>query len=188
MPVAGFVLTGGLSRRMGLDKATLAYRGRTLVESVAEEVLAAAESVTLVGHPERYQHFGMPVLGEEFAGCGPLSGIESALRHATTEWSLIVACDQPGLESGWLRDLVNTAIQHPASGVVVPVDSQSRTHPLCAVWNRGSHPVVREALEAGKYKLINVIAELRAFRLHVQWADKLRNVNTPEDWASVASR
>ncbi len=80
MRAGGFVLTGGQSARMGRDKALLPLHGRTLVEHVAAEVKDACGSVTLVGAPERYQQLGLPCLSERYPLCGPLSGLEAALR------------------------------------------------------------------------------------------------------------
>jgi molybdenum cofactor guanylyltransferase len=38
--VAGVLLTGGASRRLGVDKATLPYRGETLAERAARVMRA----------------------------------------------------------------------------------------------------------------------------------------------------
>ena len=74
---AGFVLAGGKSSRMGRNKALLPYRGRTLVEHVAEIVETAAGSVSVVGDAETYGHLGYPVIEDVIPGCGPLSGIHA---------------------------------------------------------------------------------------------------------------
>ena len=47
--MAGFILVGGASSRMGTDKAALLLEGRTFVQRIAEELSAVTDSVTLVG-------------------------------------------------------------------------------------------------------------------------------------------
>lgn len=187
MTAGGFVLTGGSSRRMGRDKATLPYRGFTLVESVAAEVRAAAGNVTLVGAPERYAHLGIPVMTEDFPDCGPMSGVEAALRQTFAPWNLIVACDMPGIRHEWLADLLHFAALHPAAKAVAPVSPDGRLHPLCAVWHAGAQGLLRASLEAGKFKLVNALEEIGFVRYRPEWAALLRNVNTPEEWEASAS-
>ena len=94
--MAGFVLVGGNSTRMGRDKAQLPLHGRTLVEHIAGAVAEAAGSVTLIGAPERYPDLGIRMLPDSRPGAGPLGGICTALASTDAEWNLIVACDMPG--------------------------------------------------------------------------------------------
>ena len=76
MEPSGFVLAGGLSSRMGRDKALLPYRGKTLVEHVAETVSEAlpesSRPVAIIGDPGRYGNLGYPVHPDSVPGCGPL--------------------------------------------------------------------------------------------------------------------
>lgn len=120
---------------MGRDKALLPYRGRTLVEWVAGQAREAAGEVHLVGAPERYDHLEIPCIAERYAGCGPLSGIEAALREGGAEWSLVLACDMPGVDAPFLKELL--AGIGPDVDVVVAVDPAAseteRIQPLCAV-------------------------------------------------------
>src|SRR5882724_876980 len=108
--VAGFVLAGGQSRRMGRNKALLDYGDGTLVQAVAFEVLKAAGSVALLGDPALYGHLGIRVVPDVIPGCGPMSGLHAALLAAGgAEWILIVACDLPNIESSFLRSLIDAA-------------------------------------------------------------------------------
>src|SRR5438270_4435707 len=94
---AGFVLTGGRSSRMGRDKALLPVGGSgpaggfTMVERTAELVRAAADSVTLIGMPERYAHLALPVVADVVEDCGPIGGVLTALTVTQADSNLIVA-------------------------------------------------------------------------------------------------
>lgn len=186
MTKAGYVLTGGASRRMGRDKALLPYRGTVLARWVASRVEEAAGSVSLVGGGEKYVHLGYPVLDERFAGLGPLSGIEAALGRGA-EWSLIAACDMAGIESPWLVELLDVAPQgrHQA---VYACGSAGRPEPLCAVYHRDCLPAVRRMLAAGELKVRSLLSRINALAWNAEWVDRLRNVNTPEDWDAAEDR
>lgn len=189
MLAAGFVLVGGNSRRMGRDKALLPYAGATLVESVAAQVRAAVGSVTLIGESaaERYAGLCLPAAGEDFPGCGPMSGIEAGLRLNFAPLNVIAACDLPGLKAAWLLDLLALARENPEADAIVPEAPDGRLQPLCAVWHVRSHAALRASLESGKFKLVNVLDQIVTVRASLPWVELLRNVNTPEDWAGLAA-
>src|SRR5712692_7095438 len=69
--VAGVLLTGGASRRMGRDKALLVVDGRTLAERGAELLAAVADPVVEVGPG----HSGLAAVQEDPPGSGPLAGL-----------------------------------------------------------------------------------------------------------------
>jgi len=167
---------------MGRDKALLPYRGRTLVEWVADQVREAAGEVRLVGAPERYGHLEIPCIAERYAGCGPLSGIEAALREGGAEWSLVLACDMPGVDAGFLKELL--AGVSSEVGAVVAEDEAGRMEPLCAVYGAKALPAVRRALEGGAYAVRDVLAQLRLARVAVPSGRLVRSVNTDEEWAA----
>lgn len=68
---AGIVLAGGLSSRMGQDKALLRHQGQRLVDIMAEKLKAAGACEVLVsGHIEGYR-----CLGDKTPGAGPARAI-----------------------------------------------------------------------------------------------------------------
>lgn len=181
MRVAGFVLAGGASTRMGTDKGRLRVGSRLLIEEVAEKVAAAAGNVTLLGSPARYADISLPCLADLRPGFGPLSGIETALASGRGELNLIVACDMPGLEIAWLRAIIETA-EHRQARCVVAHDSDGRVHPLCAVYKSSCFPDVRRAIDEQRLKMMDLIGELQADFFEIPCP--VRNVNRPEDWTS----
>ncbi len=179
---AGFVLVGGQSARMGRDKALLPYGGATLAEHVAARVQAAAGSVTLVGHPERYGALPYPLIPDIRAGNGPLGGVEAALRNTTARWNLIVACDMPSLTVDFLASLL-AAAETCGGQCLVPVSPSGRPEPLCAVWDRGCANPVTQALERGLRKMTDVLETLGAVYRPIGEQAWFENLNTPEEAA-----
>jgi len=177
--VAGFVLAGGASRRMGQDKALLAYAGQTLVQSVAREVLKAAGSVALLGDPERYGDLGLHVVPDIIPGRGPMSGLHAALGSTDAEWVLLAACDLPNVEAAFLRVLIDRATVTNAK--CVAARSDSGLEPLCAVYHRSTRTEVELALLEGRLRMRDLAARLGATGVDAE-ARLVRNVNTEDDW------
>src|SRR6476469_6389028 len=104
---AGIVLTGGRSRRLGVDKATLVLDGETLAMRTAHRLAATCAPVVEVGDGVS----GLPAVRETPAGAGPLAALAAAgtwLRergHDTP--ALLLAVDLPHIDEPflrWLRD------------------------------------------------------------------------------------
>ena len=184
---AGFVLVGGASSRMGRDKASLPFLGRTLVEHVAACVKQAAGSVTLVGAPERYAALPFPRLADTRGGWGPLAGIHTALEHSDADWNLIVACDMPELTTDFLQSLILKA-DHSDSDCLIPAGPEGRPEPLCAAYRKACLSAIGAALDRGVRKITDGLAGLRIATWPVAESHWFSNVNTPEDWAGYAAK
>ncbi|HYM07820.1 MAG TPA: molybdenum cofactor guanylyltransferase, partial [Terriglobales bacterium] len=103
--VAGFVLAGGKSSRMGQDKAFMQFGQRTLLEHALELARAATGDAWIVGSAERFASFG-PLVEDIYPGRGPLAGIQAALAGSRTELNLILAVDMPFLQLDLLHYLI----------------------------------------------------------------------------------
>lgn len=180
---AGFVLTGGQSRRMGRDKALLTADGASLVERVAARVRAVAGSVTLIGAPERYQSLGLPVAADLIERCGPLGGVYTALHMTGADWNLIVACDMPDATEELLAELLRAARERDA--VCLAAETNHGLHPLCAVYHRRALAAVESAIARKSLKMHDLLSGLQAIRWPVRDALLLRNVNTPAEWEAA---
>lgn len=175
--LAGWVLVGGASTRMGRDKALIEIGGRPLALAAAEALGSVCDSVAFVGDPERYKTLGLPVISDRQRGAGPLSGIEAALGATCSEWNFIAACDMPALNASLLRDLAAAASLDAA----VPQYPDGRIEPLCAVYHRRCHAVAADALATGIRRISDFIARLRVRYVQVTDPQPFLNLNTPED-------
>jgi molybdopterin-guanine dinucleotide biosynthesis protein A len=184
---AGFVLTGGESRRMGRDKALLRGPGGVpLAAQIAETVLEAAGSVVLIGPPERYAHLGFQVLADRVPGCGPLGGVYTALFATSAEWNLVVACDMPNLTATFLSGLL-AAAEASTADCMVPEDAAGM-HPLCAVYHSRCRPAAEAAIRHNQLKMHTFVSSLRFEKWTSPEALTLANVNTPEHWKTLSGR
>src|ERR1017187_531401 len=155
MREAGFVLAGGHSSRMGRDKALLRYWGVPLVVRAAAAVAEAVGSVTIVGDPSVYGHFGWPALADTNPELGPVGGLLTALEHTRSEWNIIVACDMPDVSPGLLRELIQKTVRSRKRCVAPLIDGEFE--PLCAVYRRSALDEVRAAIAARHLKMRDLL-------------------------------
>lgn len=129
--VGAIFLTGGASRRMGSDKASITIDGVTLAVRTANLLLRVVEVAVEVGPGVS----GLPPTLETPRGGGPLVAIAAghrALRQRGHEGAaLVIACDLPFVSERLLRFLA----QWESPGSVVPVVN-GRAQPLLARWGQ----------------------------------------------------
>ncbi len=105
--LTGAILAGGLSQRLGQDKAELALGGKPLALWVAEALAPVVSASWLItNQPLAHLEFGLPVLTDLRAFQGPLGGLVTALFYARTPWVLAAAVDNPFLAPSLMAALV----------------------------------------------------------------------------------
>ena len=183
------ILAGGLSSRMGQDKAPLPLAGRSVIQRVLDRVLPLSDDVTLITNtPEEYRHLGYRMKGDLYPGKGSLGGMYTAIHAACYSYCLVVACDMPFLNTDLLRYLADLA---SGFDVVVPrIGKFPET--MHSVYGKGCLDPIRRRLLADELKIIGFFDDVRV--RYVDRNDVARfdsnfrsflNVNTPEDWEHV---
>jgi molybdopterin-guanine dinucleotide biosynthesis protein A len=110
LPVHGFVLAGGKSSRMGVDKALLRFCGRPMVEIAVEKLREFCAVVTIAGNREDLSAFA-PVVRETRVDVGPAAGIEAGLGAAAQPWALFLPVDVPLVPGELLRRWAEEALR-----------------------------------------------------------------------------
>ncbi len=160
-----FVLAGGLSSRMGRDKAGLPWQGRTLLDNALSLLFRAGFSPSMAGLRVPLA-CGVPVLEDRFKDSGPLGGIEAALRSLHEQDgqvggpALFLPVDLPLLAPELLHAMWERA---GITGAWATVPScEGREQPLCAVYHSRLAPGVAAALAGGDRKVMRVMRNLCA--------------------------
>ena len=153
LPLTGFVLAGGASRRMGRPKAELILGGRTMLERQTRRLGKLAGRVAVVGfQPDGGKDFDVALFRDLVPGRGPLGGIYTGLVQTRTEYNLFLGCDMPFVNRRLLSYLVRCAMAASADATV-PESCDGRLQTLCAVYRRRARWAVRASLAAGNNKL-----------------------------------
>jgi molybdopterin-guanine dinucleotide biosynthesis protein A len=187
--IAGIILAGGRSRRMGREKALIPLGGAPVIAHVAARLgpQVAKLAVSANGDAARLVFLDAPALpdvvgvqGEE----GPLAGVLTGLRWAAAEGfgSLALApSDAPFLP----LDLVSRLAEGAAVDVISVAESQRGTEPLFSLWPIAALAEVERAFAAGERSPRRLIQSLPhrfvRFGADPTRPDPFLNLNTPED-------
>src|SRR5215469_161572 len=125
------LFVGGLSRRMGVDKATMQFEGEPLWARQLHELRQLEPDTLWISARSRpaWCPPEIEVIVDEPPSLGPLSGLAAALRRLQTSHLLALAVDLPRIKVDLLRKLWSQA--HAGCGVVPATDL---LEPLCAIY------------------------------------------------------
>jgi molybdopterin-guanine dinucleotide biosynthesis protein A len=185
--VGGILLTGGTSRRLGTDKATLVVAGTTLAARGAAALRDRGLTAVEVGPG----HTTLPAVREEPSGAGPLAALMAGHRAliaaaadsggAAPRAVVLLACDL--LNAGAALDAV-LRVPEAEADLVVPVDGAGRGQYVCARYSAELLERAARLVAAGERSLRALAATVAADRLVELTdvpADALADVDTPAD-------
>jgi molybdopterin-guanine dinucleotide biosynthesis protein A len=138
MSVAGVILAGGNSLRMGREKAFVELGGKPLIEHVIDRFSpqVAPLAINANGDPDRFAAYALPVLADDEPDTGPLGGILAGMRWAADlphkpDTIATVPIDSPFLP----HDLV-TRLEAGRGGepLIAIAASGDRDHPVFGLW------------------------------------------------------
>ena len=164
--VAGILLAGGRSRRMGRDKASLAWHGSTLARRAAGLLARCSEPPVVVVCAPGQELPPLPewveVVRDPEPGLGPLAGLAAGLRAVAPRASVAAVCavDAPLAHPAVMRALLGALGESLA---VVPV-SDGRPQPLFAVYRTGLAELAAQLVVEGERRA-SVLAERAGARL-----------------------
>lgn len=193
MRIAGVLLAGGLSRRMGGgDKSLKVLAGETILRRVIARAKPQVEMLVLNanGDPARFKDYGLPVVADsvpDFAGplAGVLAGLDwLAAQNFGVEWMLSVPGDCPFLPDDLVEKL-HAARRKMGAGVPLAcARSGEWRHPVVGLWPLALREDLRHALTREDLRKIEVFTTRHGIAV-ADWPDTpidpFFNVNTPDD-------
>ena len=185
-PLAGIVLAGGLSSRMGRDKAMLPWGDSDLLHTVLDRLAPVCSELIVISNvPRVIARQGVRVVADQYPQCGPLAGMHAGLLAAEAEYSFITACDMPFLNTAVIAFIAAVAAGYHAA---IPfIDGYY--NPLHAVYHRHCLTWIEALLVAGDYRVLDFypnislrqVSELELRQLDPE-LKTLCNINTPADF------
>jgi molybdopterin-guanine dinucleotide biosynthesis protein A len=180
------ILAGGLSRRMGRDKAALPAGDGTLIDHLARRLAPVVDETIVAGGSVRPPFEGARFVPDRDQGLGPLAGMLAGLTAARQPLVWVVGCDLPDVEPALGRLLLELAGDYDA---VVPRLDDGEPQGVCALYARALAPRIDALLDAGERSIRSLLDrsavryvtsdELRAVDPELR---SFRNINTPADY------
>lgn len=194
MVIAGIILAGGLSRRLGGgDKCLRPLAGRSILARIVERMQGqvAALAINANGEPDRFATFGLPVVPDSAPGFpGPLAGILAGLDWAARSVPgathvASVAGDSPFVP----RDLVARLAAALTDGAAIAsAASAGQSHPVFGLWPVASREALRRGIVDERLRQVGQWIERHrhvTVDFAVQPVDPFFNVNRAEDLAEA---
>ena len=154
MSITGVVLAGGLSRRLGRDKAVEPIAGEPLILRVIRRLESLTDEIVVVVNSDaRGRELPLPdsvrITKDIYTDSGSLGGIYSGLSAASNDWCFVVACDMPFLNQELIAYMLTL---RPDSDAVVPV-LDGYPEPTHAAYSKSCLPHIEQRLKANQLKI-----------------------------------
>ena len=196
------ILAGGKSSRMKKDKSQLPWQDSTTLTHMLTNSYVYPFERTVISsnriiepqelpdfirkktkqreHTTEYIHLSdkrrLSVVSDLYTDCGPLGGMEAAMRLYPSDCWLILAVDLPFYDFSRLPALL--AADTPEYDAVIPVIN-GRENPLAALYKGRVYEKIRTALADGDYRVRKIYNKKAAFIDETPYARHYLNMNTP---------
>ncbi len=186
--IAGIILAGGLSRRMGgIEKSQLKLAGNSLLHHVICKAKPQVDTLLLNanGDPGRFSTYNLPIIADvipEYAG--PLAGILTGMEWLQTnqpecQWLVSFAVDTPFFPS----DLVSRLVDETNTQLSC-ASSNNRIHPIFGLWPVSMAKELRNAMINHNMRKISAWMQQQGC-IYINWdtttGDPFFNINKPID-------
>jgi molybdopterin-guanine dinucleotide biosynthesis protein A len=186
-PVWGLVLTGGKSRRMGSDKASLSRDGETQLDRAMKLLAAHLDRVFVSTSQDQADdplRRNYEQIVDGYTDLGPVAGILSAMdRNPQVSW-LVLACDLPNIDDATISFLVDNASENHLATAYRSV-RDDLPEPLCAIYRPESRATIDRFVRDGANCPRKILINSSTHLLEQPNPGALHNINSPEDLAGT---
>lgn len=192
--LTGILLSGGQSRRMGRDKATMPFGHNTMLEFIVQQlatVCGGGISIVAAAQGPAPTIADAVTLRDRQPGHGPLEGIAVALQATpSNRLAAIVGCDNPFVSPPLIAAMADRLSSGEADAVVIR-DAQ-RMYPLMAVYRPRVYSAAIAAMDEGVWSLHEWLHRLKVDFVGEEFVRQfdpdlrsLINLNTPQEYQAA---
>ena len=189
------IQAGGMSSRMGEDKALKLFLGRPLIQRVIERMTPIADEIIVTtNRPAEYAFLNLRLVPDLKPGRGALGGLYTAIASATHPLVAVVACDMPFASQMFFEGARRLIVKEEADVIIAKTDEGYE--PLHALYRRETClPAIESAIDADQWKVIAWFPQVKVRTLMPEEIKTLDpsglcfwNLNTPEEFAEAERR
>jgi len=189
------IQAGGMSSRMGEDKALKPFLGRPLIQRVIDRVASIADEILVTtNRPEDYAFLNVRLLPDLKPGRGALGGLYTAITSATSPLVAVVACDMPFASAIFFEGARKLLVKEDADVVIAKTDEGYE--PFHALYRRETClPAIEAAIDADQWKVIAWFPKVKVYELTLEEVKDFDpsgvcfwNLNTPEEFMEAEQR
>lgn len=172
------ILSGGKSSRLGTDKATIHFKGATILNNLTQEVQQLANNIIIVSNnAEHHQEKTVNIVEQNTLG--PLNGLLNGLSHIKADWVLVLSTDMPLLNVKKLVHDLKIEVQ-VGLDAVIPI-FEGRSQYLAAFYNKKIFSTIEKLISSEKYTMKSLIETLSQVSLIQASENNFANFNNLED-------
>jgi molybdenum cofactor cytidylyltransferase len=186
--ISAIILAAGYSRRMGVNKLLLKYRGKSLIQRTIDTILQCGFSeVILVGRIEEVIEIGnmneLMVIENQNADKGISESIKLGVVHAKeTDGYMFFTADQPFLDVDTIKSLIRVFIEDPTH-IIVPRCQGRRGNPVIFPPNFKEDFLKLQGDVGGKTIINKNLYNVKFIEISDSWA--LFDVDTSENYEYI---
>jgi molybdopterin-guanine dinucleotide biosynthesis protein A len=158
--ISNIILAGGLSSRMGTNKAELKIGEHTVIERIIKEFEQTTnESIIVTNNPSCYNSFDWKCVSDIYLQKGPLGGIHAGLLSSSNEINFVISCDMPFPNA----KLLTKMLEHiHCNDIVVPVINE-KLHPLFGLYKKSILTELINCLEKDNLRVRKLYEKLSTY-------------------------
>lgn len=181
------ILCGGKSSRMGENKIFMPFGDSILIiyqykqlSNIFKNVFISSKNIYLDSIIEAFKKANISIdnkiILEEDSIYSPLFGVKNAFDKLNMENIFFISCDSPFIKSRIIHSICENANGYD----ITCIRDRKSIHPLIGLWNKRIQTQLQEAIENNKFKIINLLKQVKSKILYFDY--EFLNINTKEDY------
>lgn len=190
------ILAGGKSSRMGFDKQFLNINKKRIMNITISNLKKEFDDIIIVTNkPDEYKNYRQKIMTDILENMGPLGGIHSGLKAASSEYSFVIACDMPNVDMKYVKYMKNAVDSVDADICVTRIGGN--IEPLYGFYSLNTANDIEKYLSEGKRAVAPLIKKLNTKYIEERECnckglklnrDMFVNLNTRKDLSDYLSK
>lgn len=180
------ILAGGKSSRMGFDKKNIIINNEFLLVSMVEKLREIFNEVILITNKENKLNIFDIVSKDIIESKGPLSGIYTGLKLASSKYVYFIACDMPIINKDYILYMKSCIDKEESDAIVTKY--QNWIEPFNAFYSKNISNLIEEYLNIDRKNIYGLIKKLyviyiseKVARRYSENFEMFYNLNTRKD-------